>query len=110
MEHSFCFEARSNWAIQEILCLSWSPKVRYHGNKSQLPVSVWGQISSAHTQNPISRRIHFNIILPTTRRCPSGLFLQAFEPTFKWLIRTACRRFSAVEARSSLSVTVPVRD
>ena len=62
----------ANWfaASQEILRISWNPKVHYGTHKRPPPVSIVGPPSQVHIPTSHLLEIHFNIIHPSTPRSP----------------------------------------
>jgi len=62
------WEANSHSASQETPHIFWKPKVCYHVNNSAQLVPILSQIRLVHTFPPYFLKIHFNIILPSTRR------------------------------------------
>ena len=70
MEQSPSWEANLFSANQEILRISWNPKVHYRSHKCPPPVPIPSQFDPVHTHTSYFLKIRLNIILPSTPASP----------------------------------------
>ena len=66
MKQSPSWEASRFSAVQEIPHMLWNRKIHYRIHKSPPRAPILSQINPAHTPSHFLR-IHFNIILPSSR-------------------------------------------
>ena len=101
---SHYWEASSSSANQEIHRILWNPKVQCFFHNSPPVVSTLSHISRLHVLLSRFFKMHFNIILSSFMRLPSGLyFLQVSPPrqsiSQRWC--TGCGVGAHVSGRNS---------
>jgi hypothetical protein len=78
MVQSPSLKANSHLFGQEILCFLWNLKVHYLIHRSPPQVPILSQMKPVHNFELYFSEIPSNIILPSTSRSSSGLFLSGF--------------------------------
>jgi hypothetical protein len=84
IEESPSWEGNSRFDGEELSNFSWTPKAHFLVHKILRLISVLSQTNQPHILTFCFFRIHFNIILPSTRKSPIYLFHSGFPTKTVW--------------------------